>query len=107
MASKSLLDAFLTLPLSACHAVPFPNLPQLGFGVLNLFKLAFVEDPGWDLVHVRETVHLASYFEHFVSQMIHQPVLMLFFCIPSPPSWLYLEYRGPHACVFLFSNMPI
>lgn len=68
MASKSLLDAVVSLPLAAYHAFPFPNLPQVGVGLFNVFKLAFVEDPGWDLIHVRETINLASYLDHFVSK---------------------------------------
>ena len=82
MASKSLLDAILTLPLSSYLAVPSLNLSQAAFGLVNLFKLAFVEDPGWDLVHVRETINLTSYFDRFVSEMIHQPVVVLFFRHP-------------------------
>jgi len=71
IASKSLLDAFSTVPFSAYHAVPTSNVAQVAFALMNLFRLAFVEDPGWDLVHVRETINLPSYFEHFVSQMIY------------------------------------
>jgi hypothetical protein len=67
MASKLLLDAFLTVPFSAYHAVPIPNMVQISNALMNLFRLAFVEDPGWDLVHVRETINLPSYFEHIVS----------------------------------------
>ncbi len=67
MAGKAVLDTFLTLPPSVYHVVPIPNLAQLGFCLINLFKLAFVEDPGWDLVHVRETANFTSYIDHFVS----------------------------------------
>jgi hypothetical protein len=63
---------------------------------MNLFKLCFVEDPGWDLVHVRETVDLTSYFDHLMSKMIHQPVLMLCFCTLSPRSWFDPEYHSLH-----------
>ncbi len=79
MACKSLLDAFLTLPLSVYHVVPVQNMSQVGFCLINLFKLTFAEDPGWDLAHVRETVNLASYFDHLVSKIIHQPIIFFFY----------------------------
>ncbi|KAN0122915.1 hypothetical protein V8E51_001241 [Hyaloscypha variabilis] len=66
---KSLLDAFLTLPSSAYAAIPIPNLSQVSFCLMNLFKLAFVEDPGWDLIYVRDVIKLGSYFELFASRL--------------------------------------
>ena len=95
MASKSLLDAVITLPLAAYHAFPFPNLPQVALGLFTLFKLAIVEDPGWDLVHVRETINLASYFDHLVSKTIHRIIHILCFCVIIPRSCLYLGHHGP------------
>ncbi|PMD39436.1 hypothetical protein L207DRAFT_583309 [Hyaloscypha variabilis F] len=66
---KSLLDAFLTLPSSAYAAIPIPNLSQVSFCLMNLFKLAFVEDPGWDLIYVRDVIKLGSYFELFAFRL--------------------------------------
>ncbi len=73
---------------------------------MNLFKLCFVEDPGWDLVHVRETVDLTSYFDYLVSKMIHQPVLMLCFCTLSPVLGL-IRNIIVYTYFFPFPNMPI
>jgi len=67
MASKSVLDTFLTVPLSNYHAIPYPMLCHVSFSLMNLFKHAFLEDPGWDLAYVRDTIKLESYFEILVS----------------------------------------
>ena len=76
MACKSLLDTFLAVPHSDYHAIPNSSLCHVSFSLMILFKVSFLEDPGWDLNHVRETIQLESYFNHFVS--MHQSVQICF-----------------------------
>jgi len=71
LGSKSLLDTFLTVPVSAYHTIPFTVMCQVSSSLMNLFKLAFLEDLGWDLIHVRNTIKLEYYFDNLVS--MHQP----------------------------------
>lgn len=79
MVGKSLLDAFSNLPTSAYNAIAIPNMAQVAFCLMMLTKLTLVEIPGWDLAHVRETLDLASYFEHFVSKLLHKSIIKLCF----------------------------
>lgn len=44
------------------------TLGQLGHVLATVFKLSFIDVPGWDLAHVRSTVNLLEYFEHFIGQ---------------------------------------
>jgi hypothetical protein len=67
MAAKSLLDNLYALPLSSYYGFSIITLSQLGYGLSTVFKLSFIEDPGWDLAHVRSTANLGQYFEHFIA----------------------------------------
>jgi hypothetical protein len=67
ISAKSLLDILLALPLSSYYGFSIITLSQLGYGLSTVFKLSFIEVPGWDLTHVRSTVNLLQYFEHFIS----------------------------------------
>lgn len=67
MAAKSLLDILYALPLSSYYGFSIITLAQLGYSLSTVFKLSFIEVPGWDLAHVRSTVNLGQYFEHFIS----------------------------------------
>ena len=80
MAGKSVLDAFLADPLSAYHGIPFTKTCHLSSTLMNLFKFAFFENPGWELTHVREIIKLECYFDRLVS--MHRNVEK-FFSTPS------------------------
>jgi hypothetical protein len=69
ISAKSFLDIMSALPLSSFYGLSIVSLSQLSHGLSTVFKLSFLDVPGWDLVHVRETVNLLPYFEHFISQL--------------------------------------
>jgi hypothetical protein len=68
ISAKSFLDIYLTLPLSSYYGMSIVTLAQLGHALSTLFKLLFVDVPGWDLAHVRETANLLHYFEHIIGR---------------------------------------
>lgn len=68
MSAKSLLDVFMTLPRSSYYGMSIIALAQLGHVLSTVFKLCFIDVPGWDLAHVRTTINLLHYFEHFIAQ---------------------------------------
>jgi hypothetical protein len=63
--TKLFLDYCLNEPLAAYFTFCGVDLTQLGHGLSILFKLSLVDEVGWDLVNVRQTVNFASYFEKF------------------------------------------
>lgn len=67
LSAKSLLDVFVAQPLSAYFGFSITNLAQIGHACSTLFKLSLVEEMGWDLVHVRQTVNLSAYLDQLVS----------------------------------------
>lgn len=69
MSAKHLLDTLYALPLSSYYGFSIITLSQLGYGLSTAFKLCFLEVTGWDLPHVRSTVNLGHYFDHFVSNL--------------------------------------
>ncbi|RDL40971.1 uncharacterized protein BP5553_00950 [Venustampulla echinocandica] len=64
---KTLLDLYLALPLSVYYTVSIVELAEMGHGLTALSRLSLVEQPGWDLAHVRKTVNLLDYFGRLIS----------------------------------------
>ena len=65
--AKSLLDLFLAQPLSVYFALSVIELSHIGQSLATIFKLAIVDEPGWDLAYVRKTVNTCDYFERIIS----------------------------------------
>src|ERR1700710_2208448 len=67
LCAKSLLDIFIEQPISSYSGFSVTNLAQIAHACSTLFKLSFLEEVGWDLVHVRQTVNLPAYFDQLIS----------------------------------------
>jgi len=67
ISTKTLLDSYLIQPVSY-SAFSALDLGQLGHGMSNLLKLSVLEEPGWDLAYVRQTMNLSYYFEQIISK---------------------------------------
>lgn len=63
----SLLDLFLTQPLTAYYALPAIELSSIGQALVTVFKLSMVDEPGWDLAYVRKTAKTPEYFDRMIS----------------------------------------
>jgi len=60
---KVLLDQVFGQPIEAYLAFSGADIVSLGYGLTTLIKLSFINEPGWDLNYVRQTVSFASYFD--------------------------------------------
>jgi hypothetical protein len=67
LSTKSLLDVIIAQPLSSYFGFSVTNLAEMGHACSTLFKLSLVEQAGWDLTHVRQTVNLVAYFDQLIS----------------------------------------
>jgi hypothetical protein len=67
LAAKGFLDLLLAQPQSNYLGYSIINCSQIGLSLSTLIKLAFVEEEGWNLPNVRETINLQFYFNQFIS----------------------------------------
>jgi hypothetical protein len=67
LSAKNFLNLVLEQPLSIFFGLSILSLSQMGHAISTLAKLAFVEEDGWNLANVRETINLRSYFNQFVA----------------------------------------
>lgn len=58
------------MPVSAYFGFTLMELAHIGYVCSTLLKLSLVEEEGWDLVHVRETVNVQFYFDQLSSKFI-------------------------------------
>lgn len=68
LSAKTFLDLMLENPLSCYFGYSIINLSQIGHALSTLVKLSFVEEDGWNLTNVRETINLRSYFNRFIAR---------------------------------------
>ena len=68
LATKTLFEIFLAQSLASYCGFSIIHLAQIGHGLSTLFKLSLIEDVGWDLAHVRETVNLQYYFDRLIAR---------------------------------------
>src|SRR4051794_20567879 len=63
LAAQSLLEVFIAQPLTSFYGFAVVNLSQIGQACSTLFKLSLVEEVGWDLAQIRQTVNLGGYLD--------------------------------------------
>ncbi|CAG8954323.1 hypothetical protein HYFRA_00005946 [Hymenoscyphus fraxineus] len=68
LAVQKLLDLSIAQKVSRFAALSGPQLSFIGLGLSTLFKLSVVEQPGWDLAQVRQSVKIFDYFDHLIKQ---------------------------------------
>lgn len=59
LACQSFFNVYLTLPPSSFSKLSTLNFGQLAHALACIVELSFLEAPGWDLQHVRQTVDLS------------------------------------------------
>jgi hypothetical protein len=67
---QTLLNKFIDMPVSAYFGFSLMDLAHIGHSCSTLLKLSLVEEPGWDLAHVRQTVNAQYYFDQIASKFI-------------------------------------
>ncbi|KAE9380143.1 hypothetical protein N431DRAFT_459105 [Stipitochalara longipes BDJ] len=67
---QTLLNKFVDMPVSAYFGFSLMDLAHIGHSCSTLLKLSLVEEPGWDLAHVRQTVNAEYYFEQIALKFI-------------------------------------
>lgn len=68
VSSQKLLNGYINQPISAYKAFCVIDLSHMGRGLSTLLKLSLLEETGWDLAHVRQTVNLSYYFNELASR---------------------------------------
>lgn len=68
ISSQKLLNGYINQPMSAYNGFCVIDLSHMGRGLSTLLKLSLVEETGWDLAHVRQTVDLSYYFNELASR---------------------------------------
>jgi hypothetical protein len=58
------------MPVSEYFGFSLMDLAHIGHGFSTLLKLSLVEEAGWDLPHVRQTVNVLYYFDQISSKFI-------------------------------------
>lgn len=66
LSTKSFLDHTLEQPETNFLGYSLVNCSQIGHALSTIIKLSFVEEEGWNLPNVRETINLQSYFNQFI-----------------------------------------
>jgi hypothetical protein len=59
---KLLLDLCIDQKIEAYFSFCGADSAALGYGLITLFKLHLVDEPGWDLEYVQQTISFANYF---------------------------------------------
>jgi hypothetical protein len=67
LSAKTFLDLILEQPLSIFFGLSIPSLSQMGHAISTLVKLSFVEEDGWNLANVRDSINLGFYIGQFVA----------------------------------------
>jgi hypothetical protein len=70
LSCQTLLNEFVDMPISAYFGFSLVDLAHIGHACSTLLKLSLVEEPGWDLVHVRQTVNAQYYFDQIAAKFI-------------------------------------
>lgn len=70
MSCQTLLNKFVDMPISAYFAFSLMELAHIGHSYSTLLKLSLVEEPGWDLAHVRQTVNAEHYMDQLSSKFM-------------------------------------
>jgi hypothetical protein len=70
MSCQTVLNQFVNMPVSAYFGFSLFELAHIGHSCSTLLKLSLVEEPGWDLTHVRQTVNAEYYLDQISSQLI-------------------------------------
>ncbi len=70
MSCQALLNKFVEMPVSAYFGFSLMDLAHIGHSCSTLLKLSLVEELGWDLAHVRQTVNAEYYFDQIASKFI-------------------------------------
>jgi len=70
MSCQTLLNSFIETPVSAYFGFSLMDLAHIGHSCSTLLKLSLVEEPGWDLAHVRQTVNAGYYLDQIASKFI-------------------------------------
>ncbi|KAL2069099.1 hypothetical protein VTL71DRAFT_15437 [Oculimacula yallundae] len=68
ISSQKLLNGYINQPHQAYKGLSVIDLSHIGRGLSTLLKLSLVEEVGWDLAHVRQTVNLSFYFDGLVER---------------------------------------
>ncbi|KAG4437722.1 hypothetical protein IFR05_006805 [Cadophora sp. M221] len=68
VSSQKLLNGYINQPIAAYKGLCVIDLSHMGRGLSTLLKLSLVEEAGWDLAHVRQTVDLSYYFNEVASR---------------------------------------
>ncbi|KAH7336166.1 hypothetical protein BKA65DRAFT_28790 [Rhexocercosporidium sp. MPI-PUGE-AT-0058] len=68
VSSQKLLNCYIDQPIAAYKGLCVIDLSHMGRGLSTLLKLSLVEETGWDLVHIRQTVDLSYYFNELASR---------------------------------------
>lgn len=67
LAAKTFVNLMLEQPPADYFGYSQINLSQIGHGLSTLIKLCFVEEDGWNLTNVRETINLHSCFGQIIT----------------------------------------
>jgi hypothetical protein len=67
LSAKQFLDFMLEQPQANYLGYSVINCSQIGHALSTLIKLCFVEEEGWNLANVRETINLQFYFNQFIA----------------------------------------
>jgi hypothetical protein len=67
LAAQGFLDRTIELPETNFLGYSVTNCAQIGHALSTLIKLSFVDEEGWNLPNVRETINVHSYFSHFIT----------------------------------------
>lgn len=57
----------IELPESNFLGYSVINCAQIGHAISTLIRLSFVEEEGWNIANVRETINLNFYVNHFIT----------------------------------------
>ncbi|KAK0112917.1 hypothetical protein ONS95_014638 [Cadophora gregata] len=68
VSSQKLLNGYINQPISAYQAFSVIDLSHMGRGLSTLLKLSLIEEAGWDLAHVRQTLNVSYYFNELGSR---------------------------------------
>lgn len=67
--SKSLVDAFLSLPASIYNRLPFVAFSLFSLGGITLSRLCLLDSPNWDLSHARSVADLLGVMNLFALRL--------------------------------------
>lgn len=67
-ACKSTLDIALSAPASAYSTLSIMDLGHIGHGFSTLIKIILADEPGWDMLQIRQAANFHYYFDNITAK---------------------------------------